>query len=456
MFYYLSMLAFLFSILSKGQAVMLPFCLILLDHLMGKPVFALSNLRKLAPFFLIALAMGIVALVSQQSTGYTGDQSVSFSLAGSIVYPSYAFVMYLSKIFFPLNLSAWYAYPEGGLTFLTWLCVPLFLAYLGLIIWFWKRNPWLSVGMGFFLINILPFLKWIPVSNYIIADRYVYLSGLGIFMLFGYAVVWLLNKKPSMKWPIMAGILLIAILFAVQSSQRVKVWNNSLSLLNDILEKDPNVYTALNSRGDVYKDLGKNEAALADFDAAIRLRPDFARAYGNRGTLIAGMGDCETALPDLNKALELDPNLAGIHVNRARCLNLRGNFKEALIDLDQARALGFRHSVLEYETGIAYYNMRDFQTALGYFNNVAEKDPAYPSVYTYRGFAHFHQGNLTAAINDLNLSIAQNPDNAVAWAIRGLAKARTNDPSACDDLKRAEKMGLLQVKNDLKRYCGEN
>lgn len=454
-YYYLSMLFFTFSILSKGQAVMLPFCLIILDYFSGKKVWSRHELVNKIPFFIIALIMGIVAVVAQQNTGYTRDQAVELSISENILYPGFAFTLYILKILLPVNLCAWYPYPESNVTALLWLCVPLFLGFIAIIIRYLRKYPLLIFGLCFFLINIFPFLKWIPVSNYIIADRYLYLSGLGIYLTITIAAILLINRRPSFRIPLLVGFLIVFILFGTTVNNRVTVWKDSLSLLNDILRKHPNVYTALNARGDVYKEMGKNEAAIADFDAAIRLRPNFARAYGNRGTLIAGMGDCEKAFTDLNKAIELDPRQPAILVNRARCLNFKGDFKEALSDLENARNLGFKHPVLEYETGIAFYNLRDIKTAITYFDRVVNIDPAYPSVYTFRGFAYFHTGNLIAAINDLNLSIAQNPDNPVTYAIRGLARIKTNDSGGCDDLQKAEKMGLIQVKNDIERYCGK-
>ncbi len=453
--YGLSLLAFLFSILSKGQAVMLPFCLVLADMLMGKPVWKLQTAKRYIPFFFLALVMGVIAIIAQQRTGYTRDQAVTLSLAENMGYPALAFVLYLWKLILPLNLNAWYAYPEEGVTPVVWLALPVLLLFLFGLFFYRKRFPWLVFGGGFFLVNIFPFLKWIPVSNYLIADRYVYMAGIGLFIPLAFGIARLMVRSRGIRLVTGFVVMLIFVFLFINTRSRVEVWNNSLSLLNSILENDPTVYTALNARGDVYKEAGKTSAALADFEAAIRVRPDAARAYGNRAGLLAESGDCESALPDFNKALSLDPDQPGIRVNRARCLNLRGDFKAALEDLQIARNSGFHHLVLEYETGIAYYNLREFRQAIDCFNRVADRDPAYPSLFTYRGFAWFHLGEDEAALADLNLSIAANPDNAVAWAIRGLVKARNGDASGCEDLRKAEKMGLLQVKNELKRYCGE-
>ncbi len=41
---------------------------------------------------------------------------------------------------------------------------------------------------------------------------------------------------------------------------------------------------ALNNRGIAYRNQGKYDRAIADFDEAIKLKPDYAVAMYNRGT----------------------------------------------------------------------------------------------------------------------------------------------------------------------------
>ena len=76
---------------------------------------------------------------------------------------------------------------------------------------------------------------------------------------------------------------------------------------------------------------GKSEKALAAYDTAIRLRPDYAEVYNNRGNIKSGLGSHDAALDDYDEAICLNPNFMNAYVNR-------GIVKLVLDDIDEARS----------------------------------------------------------------------------------------------------------------------
>ena len=86
--------------------------------------------------------------------------------------------------------------------------------------------------------------------------------------------------------------------------------------------------------------LRKPEDALPDFDAAIRLRPDYALAYFNRGVVHKILQQPQAALQDYNKAIELEPWNAVFYRNRALLHQAMQQPEKARADARKADSLG--------------------------------------------------------------------------------------------------------------------
>jgi predicted O-linked N-acetylglucosamine transferase (SPINDLY family) len=81
------------------------------------------------------------------------------------------------------------------------------------------------------------------------------------------------------------------------------------------------------------------EKALASYDRAIALEPDYAEAYNNRGNALYELKRLVEALANYDKAITLKPHLAYVYVNRGNTLNDLKRHEEALESFDKAIAL---------------------------------------------------------------------------------------------------------------------
>ncbi len=488
----LSLAAALLSALAKGQGVFLPFCLLLIDYFKGRKLTDHKLWREKLPFLLPLLLMGVIALLAQRETGYLGEQTVSPGLWHTLLTAAGALAMYFYKLTVPLQLSAYYPLPGERLAVMfsaiTGLLIALLLVWLLIISY--RRRPVIFFGLAFFLVNIFIFLRWIPVSNYLIADRYTYLSSIGLFFIAGHGF-YLLNLRCRMAF--ILPVLILPVL-GLLTTERVTVWKDSMTLVTDILKHHPDVYPALNIRGRelqlagnsaaalgdfnraialqpenpralanraaLYQGLGRtadalndlNEAlernpeqyrilnnrgllllaagetprALADFNKVISLAPGFAEAYNNRGLVLAATGRHEAACADFSRAVERAPGMARAWANRGKCRNKTGDPRAAIRDLEESLRLGLKTPQLYFELGFAWYLLKDFYKARKHFDQCLVLSPGDPNALAYRGFACYNAGDFLHAAEDLTLALRSDSLNPLAWGMRGLALIRIN------------------------------
>ena len=93
-----------------------------------------------------------------------------------------------------------------------------------------------------------------------------------------------------------------------------------------------------NNRGWTYFTQGQYDLAIADFNRAIQLDPNYAVAYNNRG-VVYSMDDYDLAMADYTQAIQLDPNYAQAYANRGYGYSTIADYVHARADWEQALKL---------------------------------------------------------------------------------------------------------------------
>ncbi|MDF0553311.1 SUMF1/EgtB/PvdO family nonheme iron enzyme [Kamptonema sp. UHCC 0994] len=85
---------------------------------------------------------------------------------------------------------------------------------------------------------------------------------------------------------------------------------------NQAIQLNANLAKANFNRGLAYAKLGQYQAAIEDYTQVLRLESDNADAWNNRGNAYYKLGEYEQAISDYTQALNLNPNLSGVAHNR--------------------------------------------------------------------------------------------------------------------------------------------
>ena len=85
--------------------------------------------------------------------------------------------------------------------------------------------------------------------------------------------------------------------------------------------------------------MGRHEEAIADYDEAIRLEPDYAEAYNHRGIARRNLERYEEAIADYDEAIRLRPDFISTYYDRARANMKLGDASKARQDFMTTLAL---------------------------------------------------------------------------------------------------------------------
>lgn len=112
----------------------------------------------------------------------------------------------------------------------------------------------------------------------------------------------------------------------------------SAALAGDDLTREKRALL-LNDRGVALWRKGDGVAAIADFNNAVSLYPEYAAIYNNRGIALLELGLADEAIKDFDRAVLLGPRYASAHANRAIAQMRSGRLDRALDDYDVATRL---------------------------------------------------------------------------------------------------------------------
>jgi protein O-mannosyl-transferase len=451
-FYVYALLLFLASILSKAMAASLPVVMILTDYFKGRKMNQ-KTLTEKAPFFLIAIAFGIVALLAQKSSG--ASDVMDFSFPQRIVFACFGFVSYIVKLVLPLNLSAYYPYPvrSGESIPLQYYAYLVLVAGLAFSVWYSLRyTNKIFFGAGFFAITVFLVLQLLPVGGAVMADRYSYIPSIGIFYLAGEGIYLLWGRK--LKWVAIILLCGFSVFFTVKTYARCGVWKSDMTLWNDVISQCQTIPEAYFSRGNAFKYENKYDLAMADFNKAIELDPNYAQAYYNRGTAYEDENEHDLALADLNKAIELDPEFSLAYNNRGNVFLNQNKYDLALADFNKAIKLNPGLSQAYNSRGNALANTKRYDQALADLNKAIELNPNNAKAYNNRGNVLANMKKFDLAIADFSKALELNPNNIQAYFNRGIVEFYAGrKEAACIDLKKAAGLGSQQAADALVQIC---
>lgn len=442
LYYILALVLLILSVLSKGQAVVFPVALVLIDYFRGnltwKGIFAKT------PFFLVSLAFGLLAISIQDE----GGASTSFEDMGGrhkFFIAGYGILLYAIKAFVPFKLSAFHPYPdihEGWWPWYIYVATLVLVTILTFLMYRFRKHKWFLFGLGLFLICIIPVSQIIPVGKTIMAERYTYLAYLGLFFGLAYFLVERVRIFEERKvFSLVLGAYLVFL--SAYAYSRAVVWQDSKKLWTDAIEKYPNHYIPYANRAAFYRGIGELKAAVRDFDLCAQNSLDNPACPNSKGLVLRELNKFPESLASFNRAIVIDSNYYPARMNRGMLLNYLNRNEEALVDMNKLVELDPDTSISFIFRAVVFEQLGQYKKAIKDYSIVIIREPMNAGLYNSRGLVLFKDGNVEAALEDYSTSISLNPNYALPYYRRSRVYwAIGNKAEAIEDVKMAMRLGF--------------
>ena len=427
--YFLSLLLFALSLMSKPTLVTLPFLFLLLDYWpLDRLQLKIQNsrlktllllLREKLPFLALSAASSVVTLIVQTRGGAVRPFDY-LPLAARLDNAALGYVAYLQKAFWPADLAVVYPLPherpewqvEGAALLLAALMLGVVLA--------WRRRYWL-VGWCWFLGLLVPMIGLVQVGDQAIANRYTYLPLVGLFLAltWGLCELWP-RRSPWRAFALGVGMLAVLGSCGALTWHQLAYWKNTETLMRHALAVTQNNFVAYNNLGAYCWENGRTEEALENYRKSLAIAPRLD-TLNNLGLALASQGKYTEAIASYRLGLRTCPDEVGVLLNLGDALAAIGHIDESVAQYQAALRLKPKDPAIHHELALvlAKHGRRD--EALEHYYTTLRLDPDFPGARNNLAMALTEAGRFDDAIAQYKLVLRDHPDDLQTHNNLGIA-----------------------------------
>jgi len=428
MYYTFSIVAYVLSLLSSPFSVTLPAIVILYDYCRIRDInlynMTKSRLLSYLPYIILSVSQFII-LFNSFTTSPGPEPAIKSHEMNSIFYTFLTMLRvlydYIKNLIIPFWLNNMYVDHTSTSLFEYKVILSLSVIFLliGILFFQVKEGNKLNLFcLGWFVLTWLPVSNIIPISTKM-ADRYLYVPAVGLFLLFSVAVYntshrWLSRKaKKFVTVPVIA---FLVFSLSYLSIDRNRVWANSQTLWEDSLRKAPAYWVPHMNLGLTMAQQGKIDEAISYYRESLRLNPNSVHTHNNLGVVLLERGQIDYAISHYATALRLQADYAETYNNLGVALFSLGDLDKAIAHYREALRLDPNFGKAHNNLGNALAEQGRFTEAISHYYKALETKAYYPEAHNNLGTALAQQGKLNEAILQFENALRLKPDYAQARA----------------------------------------
>ena len=350
------------AVMAKPQVVTFPFVLLLWDYwplqrvsfpsspgvpqvwrLPDLGARATSNKRWLSflllekiPFLLMSAASALLTVQAQrEGGGFNPDYTLFVRCENAAV----SYVRYIGKAFWPAHLAPMYPHPGTSLKLWQAAAAQLVLVAISALVIRARRQRYLPVGWLWFLGTLVPMIGIVQVGRQALADRYAYLSFIGLFIMVCWGVAELADRRGVPRLWIAAPSCAVLLALAFVTHRQIGYWSDNVTLWAHTAEVTYPNYEAEDNLGEALEKAGRPEEAIPHFIRAAQINPAFPPATMFLAVHDQRLGNLREAIAKYRQVIRETDNASYQNAAmRALAFGNMGHAYRQLADLPAARA----------------------------------------------------------------------------------------------------------------------
>lgn len=382
---------FCLGLLSKSMLVTLPLLMLLLDFWPlnragalpsqpGQPRVLLGERLRLllekVPF-LAASAIVSFATLAIREHRLEGFQGPPTPLLDRIIEALPVYTAYVAKLFRPVDLAILYPpFPPHESWLVTLAALILAALTLGAVLRF-RTAPHLTMGWIWYLVSITPVIGIVQIGPRLMADRYAYLTFIGLFMALVWTAAEFAKNNPKYARVAVTACVIAVLYLSVTTWKTTSTWQNSLTVFENTLKNTKNNPKAHVNYGLALLMSGKTADAIRNFEIATRLNPKDHIAHFNLANFHFKQKNLELAEKHYRLSIAGNLRYEKSYTNLGITLINKKRLDEAEAILTQALKINTASPKAAFNLGLASELKNKKPEAIAYYTKTLELSPGH-------------------------------------------------------------------------------
>ncbi|AFY36313.1 tetratricopeptide repeat protein [Calothrix sp. PCC 7507] len=196
-------------------------------------------------------------------------------------------------------------------------------------------------------------------------------------------------------------------------------YQDALAVYEKAVDIRPDYAQGWYGQGKSLYELNKYKEALAAYDKAIQIQPEYLEAWSGRGFSLKNLQRYQEAIASFDKALQLKNNYPEVWLAKGQALSNLNQYENAIKSYDKAIDLKQDSYEAWYNKGWALHNLKRYDEAIAAYDKAVEFKPDYEQAWYNRGNALVNLQRYEDAFTAYNQAVRYKQNYYQAWLSRG-------------------------------------